>query len=575
MELDTLLRDAGREPTIDVDAAATHAAGRRRTVVRRAALAGGCALALSAVVVGGVTVLSPSMPAPDIADQPSGTTTPTGATSIGELLRHGADQGSVTLQVAAADIAVAAGTDLVALDWRQDKALFDVTRFLADGARSTWQAATGTPAPPVVANDASVWWTSDAGALHRTAADGGTTTEMLGPDGGYGWLPIGTVAETDQVIVSQVPTAQPVTERRNGLGLIGPDGTFADMPIDGEANVFPLGAIVGAHMNGQAVVLAVATDDALQVFGARIGEVLEPVAEVPRRDERPGSSLGAGVGIVGDEYWIVEPAVPPGGGMSVHAHPLDGGDSTTLAIPANLAAGRWPTGLSVSPSGEVVLLRTTDTTTFEPGTLAVFPQASDGDPWGAVRAITTPGIMSAIRPLPSGEAVTVIPLPALGEVVAAEVQGEPVFVVHEADGQVHVLDARSPHAPEFPEVLAWCETSGMFEDLWHGAMFSPAGWWIAGPAASGMTPYDTAPAGDAVRVFDRLEPLDKQARPDDLPDPGPRCDTRTALYLPGHPADPSVLDDLVVHDPAGFEPDLWFPTPERILGDQPRAPDSD
>lgn len=50
---------------------------------------------------------------------------------------------------------------------------------------------------------------------------------------------------------------------------------------------------------------------------------------------------------------------------------------------------------------------------------------------------------------------------------------------------------------------------------------------------------------------------------------------RTALYGPDHPADPGVLDDLVVHDDLDrFSDGLWFPTPARILGDALGAPDT-
>jgi hypothetical protein len=55
---------------------------------------------------------------------------------------------------------------------------------------------------------------------------------------------------------------------------------------------------------------------------------------------------------------------------------------------------------------------------------------------------------------------------------------------------------------------------------------------------------------------------------------GRACDDRTALYLPGHPADPGVLDSLVLHDPGAGPVDasLWFPTPARILGQEPGRP---
>lgn len=180
---------------------------------------------------------------------------------------------------------------------------------------------------------------------------------------------------------------------------------------------------------------------------------------------------------------------------------------------------------------------------------------------------------SGAQPTSEAAAGTVrLPLPPPGHVSAEGIGDVPVFVVHDEAGDVHVLDARSPHDP-FPEVLAWCETSQTFEDLWHQALFSPAGWWIGGPAPSGMTPYAiVAIRTDDVLVGEPLEPRARDGRPTDLPQPGPLCDIRTSLYGVDHQADPTVVDDLVVHDPTGFPEELWFPTPERVLGRATRSP---
>ena len=168
-----------------------------------------------------------------------------------------------------------------------------------------------------------------------------------------------------------------------------------------------------------------------------------------------------------------------------------------------------------------------------------------------------------------------VPLPPPDEVVAAAVDDHPVFVVHDEDGTVRVLDAVSPHS-SFPKVLAWCRSSGRFEDLWHGSRFDRQGRWISGPAPTDMATYELADlrAGQIV-VGERRPPRDrpKAARPHDAT--GPSCDDRTALYGPANPGiDAAVLDDLVIHDDTDRFPDeLWFPTPERILGEVPSSPD--
>jgi nitrite reductase/ring-hydroxylating ferredoxin subunit len=169
-----------------------------------------------------------------------------------------------------------------------------------------------------------------------------------------------------------------------------------------------------------------------------------------------------------------------------------------------------------------------------------------------------------------------LPVPGPGEVAAGWVEQHPVFVVHDLDGSVRVLDGVSPHDP-VPKVLAFCETSQWFEDLWHGSRFDRDGRWLAGPAPTGMAQYEVvARERGRVRVGSRQPPPPRwSAAGGTTSTPSGRtCDDRTALYLPGHPADPGVLDSLVLHDPgtAAVDAELWFPTPARILGQDPAHP---
>jgi hypothetical protein len=173
----------------------------------------------------------------------------------------------------------------------------------------------------------------------------------------------------------------------------------------------------------------------------------------------------------------------------------------------------------------------------------------------------------------AGPIGTSLPLPARGGVFAAFVEGQPVFVVHDVDGAVRVLDAVSPHRPGgFTKVLAWCETSGRFEDLWHGSQFDRIGTWVAGPAPTGMASYEVVAGAATVSVGSRGQPPERGRDGDQPPPSGPGCGERTALYLPEHAADPTVLDDLVNHGGPGTRSGLWFPTPERIRGETAGSP---
>lgn len=158
-----------------------------------------------------------------------------------------------------------------------------------------------------------------------------------------------------------------------------------------------------------------------------------------------------------------------------------------------------------------------------------------------------------------------------GTTRSAFVDGHPVFVVRDDDGEVRVLDAVSPHSWEdFTKVLAWCETANGFEDLWHGSRFDREGRYLGGPAPTGMAPYDLERRDGELVIGDRLAAPARSAAPDTgdgfTRGTGPWCDERTALYLPGHPPDDTVIADLVVHEPAVSADDLWYPTEERVLG---------
>lgn len=183
-------------------------------------------------------------------------------------------------------------------------------------------------------------------------------------------------------------------------------------------------------------------------------------------------------------------------------------------------------------------------------------------------------VVAAVLVLNLGDDGTTLAVPPVGEVQADAIGDVPVFVVHAPDGQVHVLDARSSH-DVFPKVLAWCRPAMLFEDLWHGSAFDPAGRWLGGPAPTDMAAYEViGTSAGIVRVGARKPATGRTTTAPGLQEPAAfRCDARTALYGQDHHAVPGVMDDLVVHDDLGRFPDeLWFPTPARVRGQAPAYP---
>lgn len=124
----------------------------------------------------------------------------------------------------------------------------------------------------------------------------------------------------------------------------------------------------------------------------------------------------------------------------------------------------------------------------------------------------------------------VLPVPAAGEALAAYLEdGRPVFVSHPEQGEVVVLDALDPHGPwGWQKLVAYCPSSGWFEEPHHGARFNGWGEWTDGPAPAGLAPYpsELAADGETVRVVGpRGDNLDRSATEQRYAPPkGPPCD---------------------------------------------------
>lgn len=168
-------------------------------------------------------------------------------------------------------------------------------------------------------------------------------------------------------------------------------------------------------------------------------------------------------------------------------------------------------------------------------------------------------VVVVARSVLPGDAARTLALPPPGEVVAAFVEGEPVFVVHDDDGDVRVLDAVDAHVPGDAKVLAYCADSGTFENLRHGSRFTRRGDWVGGPAPTGMAAYEIVERdAERVAIGERGAPPAREDAELDGIVIGPSCIGRLVGVI-GDP-DSSAVDDLVMHDGPVSEDDVrWYP----------------
>lgn len=148
-----------------------------------------------------------------------------------------------------------------------------------------------------------------------------------------------------------------------------------------------------------------------------------------------------------------------------------------------------------------------------------------------------------------------LPVPEVGEVTAGyRADATPVFVTHPADGEVLVLDPISPHrSSELDKLVAFCPSSGWFEEFYHGSMFNAWGDWTGGPAPTSLPAYPTEldANGTRVRITGELQPAPARDVPrgEDQSRVGPSC-----FEHGGGPA------DIVGHRPP--------PSPPSLAGDE-------
>jgi hypothetical protein len=123
--------------------------------------------------------------------------------------------------------------------------------------------------------------------------------------------------------------------------------------------------------------------------------------------------------------------------------------------------------------------------------------------------IAAAAFLTIARPDDDG-AVASFDLPPIGTAVGDYLaDGTPVWIVHDEDGQMHVLGAENPASASVdPEpgmpinhtwAAGWCPTSQRFESLW-GSMWDTDGAVLGGPAPLGLPRYPFTLADGVVTV---------------------------------------------------------------------------
>ncbi|MEX2505224.1 MAG: hypothetical protein WD378_10250 [Egicoccus sp.] len=163
--------------------------------------------------------------------------------------------------------------------------------------------------------------------------------------------------------------------------------------------------------------------------------------------------------------------------------------------------------------------------------------------WGAVIVWSawTPRSPEVARLGPGDDGL--LALPDVGSAAAGYLDdGTPVFVSRPAAGEVVVVGATDHHVGD--RLVAFCESSGWFEEPYHGSRYNGWGEWTGGPSPSGLTPYPFEVVEDPARVGVRVTggagtPPDRDAQYDhEQPPRGTSCE-------PGH----GLATDAVAHRP--------------------------
>ena len=120
---------------------------------------------------------------------------------------------------------------------------------------------------------------------------------------------------------------------------------------------------------------------------------------------------------------------------------------------------------------------------------------------GAVVAVAAAVVLDDPAPVGLGE----LAMPPIGSTESAFLHdGHPVFVAHDVDGTISVIDAISVHIAE--DQMGWCPTSRTIDDIFHGSRWDAQGRYISGPGPSdlGLYEYDLSSDGESLVVVRHL-----------------------------------------------------------------------
>ena len=142
--------------------------------------------------------------------------------------------------------------------------------------------------------------------------------------------------------------------------------------------------------------------------------------------------------------------------------------------------------------------------------------------WRRLLTILLPAVLvfGACTDMDSG--LGVFSVPNVGATESAFLEdGHPVFVVHDLDGTIHVIEAISTHIVE--DQMAWCPSSRTIDDVFHGARWDAQGRYVSGPAPTNLGSYEfeVSDGESELTVLAYVQPPPRSESPDGMA--GPSC----------------------------------------------------
>lgn len=423
-DLDTLLRDAGRDPTVDPDVDVIHSRGRRRAIGRRVAAGMGVLAAAGAVAVA-VSALAPE-PTPFVDDvAPSEAAPSEAAPSEGASPTEGSEPAPdrFTPEVAMADLGVTA-VDVVR---SQDGAGgLHVRVVTSDGVIEEFSTLAGSlpPAwsPVVVDHDLRVWGNDVDPNLLRGEADDPLGSVVARAEDGVGWGLLGSANDGRPLVTRAIGADGQLPEDVGEVLVWTADGPEPIPGISGRPTLTEATPVAATAVGEHLAVLSVVGETSLvdlHLAGA------DPVAIAETGGaERWFTALT----IVGDEVWVSERRR---GVTDLWIVPMDGSSVRRVPTPLGRDAGdREVVDLAAveGPDGPVVAMSTRG----EDGTARAYAVAVE-----AARA-------AAVE----------------GEVPVDAAAPDDVFRLLDAEGVVHLLPPR-----EAAPVAARCATGPYAQEL--------------------------------------------------------------------------------------------------------------